>query len=156
MSKSVERFTQCFGSMLRATAKAKSQVSAYQGVDFTGLRLLSHLSVNGPSRLSDLAEELAVDPAIITRQSHALVDGGFAERRVNPTDARGTLLAITKDGVNLCEKHSDVRNAFFQEVFASWSEDEIEEFTNSVERFTQAFSEKTAVAVSQHKDNQER
>jgi len=156
MSKSVERFTQCFGSMMRATAWVKSQMSSYQGMDFTGLRLLDYLVSNGPSRLSDLADELAVDPAIITRQSHALVEGGFAERRINPADARGTLLAVNELGIELIRNHSVNRNAFFEEVFSGWSHDEINQFTNSVERFTSALNEKSAVALSLHKTKQER
>jgi DNA-binding MarR family transcriptional regulator len=152
MSKSVERFTQCFGSMMRVTAWVKSQ-SSYQGMDFTGLRLLDYLVSNGPSRLSDLADELAVDPAIITRQSQALVEGGFAERRVNPADARGTLLAINESGIELIRNHSVIRNAFFEEVFNGWSQDEINQFTNYVERFTSALNDKSAVALSRIKQN---
>ncbi len=142
--------------MLRATAKAKSQLSTYQGVDFTGLRLLAHLCSNSPSRLSDLAEELAVDPALITRQSHALLDGGFVVRTVNPMDARGSLLAVTESGEELFKNHTAIRNAFFKDVFEGWSQEEINQFTNSVERFTNALHEKSAATISQHKTKQER
>lgn len=156
MSNSVERFTQCFGSMMRSTARVKSQVSTYKGVDLTGLRLLAHLQNNGPSRMSDLAEELCVDPAIITRQSYALLEGGFVERKINPNDARGTLLVITAAGVTLSKNHSEVRNAFFSEVFADWSQEEIIQFTNSIERFTTALNEKTAGPTSELKIKQEK
>ena len=156
MAKSVERFTQTFGSMLRVTARIKSQFSNYQGVDFTGLRLLSHLKTSGPSRLSDLAEVLQVDPALITRQSHVLVDGGFAKRAINPADARGTLLEISESGIQLFENHCEVRNEFFENVFSDWSQDEINQFESSLERFTKALNEKSAAAMPQHKQKQER
>jgi DNA-binding MarR family transcriptional regulator len=156
MAKSVERFTQTFGSMLRVTARIKSQFSNYQGVDFTGLRLLGHLKTSGPSRLSDLAEVLQVDPALITRQSHVLVDGGFAKRAINPADARGTLLEISESGIQLFENHCEVRNEFFENVFSDWSQDEINQFESSLERFTKALNEKSAAAMSQHKQKQER
>ena len=156
MAKSVERFTQTFGAMLRVTARIKSQFSTYQGVDFTGLRLLGHLKTSGPSRLSDLAEALQVDPALITRQSHDLVDGGFAKRAINPADARGTLLEITDSGIQIFENHCDARNQFFTEVFADWSQEEINQLESSLDRFTKALNEKSAVAISQHKQKQER
>ncbi len=156
MSKSVEQFTQGFGSMMRATARIRSQVASFEGVDFTGLRLVSHLATNGPSRLSDLAEELLVDAAIITRQSHILVDGGFAERRINPSDARGTLLAITSAGEDLFKNHCDRRNEFFKEIFDGWSQDEIEQFSISVERFTKALNEKSTLALSKQRIKQEK
>jgi DNA-binding MarR family transcriptional regulator len=156
MAKSVERFTQTFGSMLRVTARIKSQFSNYQGVDFTGLRLLGHLKTSGPSRLSDLAEVLQVDPALITRQSHVLVDGGFAKRAINPADARGTLLEISESGLQLFANHCEVRNEFFENVFSDWSQDEINQFESSLERFTKALNEKSAEAMSQHKQKQER
>ncbi len=156
MAKSVERFIQTFGSMLRVTARIKSQFSNYQGVDFTGLRLLGHLKTSGPSRLSDLAEVLQVDPALITRQSHVLVDGGFAKRAINPADARGTLLEISESGIQLFENHCEVRNEFFENVFSDWSQDEINQFESSLERFTKALNEKSAAAMSQHKQKQER
>lgn len=156
MVKSVERFTQTFGSMLRVTARIKSQFSNYQGVDLTGLRLLGHLKTSGPSRLSDLAEVLQVDPALITRQSHVLVDGGFAKRAINPTDARGTLLEISESGIQLFENHCEVRNEFFDNVFSDWSQDEINQFESSLERFTKALNEKSAAAMPLHKQKQER
>lgn len=153
MSKSVEKFTEVFGSLLRTTSRVKSQVNHYQGIDFTGLRLLGFLNHNGPSRMSDLAEQLQVDPAIITRQSHALIDGGFVERRVNPSDARGSLLEITKAGIAISKQHNEVRCGFFQQVFDEWSQEEINQFNSYMERFTNALNEKAVVATSQQKTN---
>ncbi|MEN9692638.1 MAG: hypothetical protein RLZZ330_282 [Actinomycetota bacterium] len=156
MSKSVEKFTEVFGSLLRSTSRVKSQVSNYQGIDFTGLRLLSYLISNGPTRLSELAEKLLVDPAIITRQSHALIDGGFVIRKVNPSDARGSLLEITESGILISKQHHDVRSEFFQNVFDDWSQEEINQFNSYMERFTKALNEKAVAATSQHKIKQER
>lgn len=153
MSKSVEKFTDVFGSLLRTTSRVKSQVSNYNGIDFTGLRLLSYLITNGPSRLSELAEQLQVDPAIITRQSHALLDSGFVNRKVNPADARGSLLEITEDGVSISKQHSDFRTGFFQKVFKEWSQEEINQFNSFMERFTKALNEEAVAATVQHKIN---
>ncbi len=151
MPKSVEKFTQTFGAMIRTTGRIKSQFSNYQGVDFTGLRLLGHLNAVGPSRLSDLAEALQVDPALITRQSHLLVDGGFAKRAINPADARGTLLEITKLGTEIFAEYCEVRNGFFEDVFSDWSQSEINQFESSLERFTSALNEKSSATMSQSK-----
>lgn len=151
MAKSVEKFTQTFGTMMRTASRIKSQFSNYQSVDFTGLRLLGHLKAAGPSRLSDLAEALQVDPALITRQSHLLVEGGYATRALNPTDARGTLLEITGLGLDVFAKFCEVRNQFFEEVFSDWSQSEINQFQQSLERFTTALNEKSAATMAQRK-----
>mgnify|MGYP006268121005 CR=1 FL=1 len=144
---------------MRSTSRAKSQVSTYQGIDFTGLRLLGYLNFKGPSRLSDLAEQLQVDPALITRQSQALIESGLVIRRINPNDARGSLLEITQAGIEISKQHKQVRCDFFAQVFDEWSQDEIDQFNNYMERFTKAFNEKalansmTSKLNPQHKTN---
>lgn len=155
MSKSVESFVAAYVSMMRSTTRVRSQIASYNGVDFTGLRLLAHLISSGPSRLSDLADVLLVDPAIITRQSHALVDGGYAARKLNPNDARGTLLDVTDLGKELSKSHSDIRNAFFIDVFDGWTQTEIDEFTKLIEVFTKALNEKSVDAIHRLKNDQE-
>lgn len=156
MSKLVEPFIAAYVSMMRTTTRVRSQFATYNGVDFTGLRLLAHLIANGPSRLSDLAEELLVDPALITRQSHALVEGGFAIRKINPNDARGTLLDVTEAGRDLSKNHSETRKAFFVDVFENWSQTEIDNFTKSIELFTKSLNEKSIDAINKLKTEQEK
>lgn len=156
MSKSVEHFIDAYTSMMRSTTRIRTQIATYNGVDFTGLRLLAHLIANGPSRPSDLAEELVVDPAIITRQSQVLLESGYVTRELNPADGRTTLLVVTELGKALSKSHADIRSEFFNEVFAGWSQSEIDSFANSIEVFTKTLNEKSKDAIQRMKDNQEK
>ena len=49
-------------------------------------------------RISDDAEQLAVDLSVASRQVSALIDGGYVERAPNPKNRRGWLVETTEAG----------------------------------------------------------
>ena len=52
----------------------------------------------GPQRLGTIAQTFTLDPSTITRQVQAVVNAGLAEKAVDPSDRRATLLSLTEEG----------------------------------------------------------
>ena len=61
--------------------------------------VLSALADSGPVRLGSLADALGTTDATASRTVDVLERLQFAERRPDPDDARGVIVAATRDGV---------------------------------------------------------
>jgi len=59
---------------------------------------LAHLADHGPVRLGSLADALGTTDATASRNVDVLEREGLAERRPDPDDARGVLVAATREG----------------------------------------------------------
>ena len=68
-------------------------LSAFQSMALTAL------ADNGPVRLGFLADALGTTDATTSRNVDVLERQGLAERRPDPDDARGVIVAATDDGV---------------------------------------------------------
>jgi DNA-binding MarR family transcriptional regulator len=77
----------------------RSLVDAHQ-LTLNDVRLLDILdkSVNGSSRMGDLADELMSLPSRVTRQIRRLELQGLVTRSASPDDGRGVLASITDQG----------------------------------------------------------
>ena len=67
-------------------------LSAFQSL------LLARLADHGPARLGSLADTLGTTDATASRTVDVLERLGLAERRPDPDDARGVIVAATREG----------------------------------------------------------
>src|SRR3954451_6422059 len=78
-----------------------------------GFTALAIVHVHGPVRVSDVAQHLAVDLSVASRQVSALISAGYVEKQPDPDDARATLLSVTGDGRRVLEEsHRRMVHAF--------------------------------------------
>jgi DNA-binding MarR family transcriptional regulator len=97
------------------------------GASVPRLRLLYFIHCNGPQKMADLADELAVTPRNVT----ALVDGleadGLVRRAAHSTDRRVTLvqLACNSEGV---ERQFGAYQSSLADLFSVLTEDDQREF----------------------------
>lgn len=146
---------------IRAMHAARAQYVEQTGIERGGSYLLAHLAQAGDLRLTTLAEHLSVDPALVSRQSKALIDQGLIERVPDQGDGRASLLRITSAGREFVAANEDFKCRFFNSVFADWSEREREQFEVLLARFTDDFCQSMAelknVAPTQssHKNHKE-
>jgi DNA-binding MarR family transcriptional regulator len=82
--------------------------------------LLARLVVGGERRATDLAGEAMLDLSTVSRQVRSLVDRGLVERRPDPEDRRGTLLAATDAGRAAFDEYRRQRNEEFADLLADW------------------------------------
>ena len=124
--------------LMRQLSGLKAQVAAHSRhqVEWSSYALLLHLIQDGPMSSSALAESVCADPSTVSRQAAALVDQGLVERRPDPADRRAVQLAATDRGEALFRQMREDREAIFDTVLGDWSEEDVEQLTALLARFT--------------------
>ncbi|GAA0953299.1 MarR family transcriptional regulator [Actinocorallia libanotica] len=85
-------------SRLLVAISARSLAAVGEGVTLPQFRMLSSLSVQGPMKLSALADLLGVNPSTALRMAERLVLAQLITRRVNPRNRREILLGLAPAG----------------------------------------------------------
>jgi DNA-binding MarR family transcriptional regulator len=118
-----------------------------------GFTALAIVHVHGPVRVSEVAQRLAVDLSVASRQVSALIDAGYLDRRPDAGDRRATLVSVTDDGRRaLEESHGRMVHAFGR-VLEDWSDEDVASLAGGLERlradFTRTADGDQEVVVSQ-------
>lgn len=95
-------------------------------------------------RMSGLAEALRVDASTATRAVQRLVDAGLAERRPDPCDRRGVLVAATEQGRAIREEIMTNGRSAMQELLAGFDDTELATLADLLDRFLAAIDEMAA------------
>jgi len=72
--------------------------------------------VEGPARLSDLAQKVGIDISTLSRQVHHLEASGLVARTVVEEDRRAALLAVTDKGRDLVRRIRAAKRAAITEI----------------------------------------
>lgn len=91
-----------------------------------------------PARIGDIAERNIADASTVSRQVSHLTALGLLEKVPDPGDGRAQLVALSDEGRALLDELVVRREAWFQELLADWSEDDVEAFIGYVDRFCDA------------------
>jgi DNA-binding MarR family transcriptional regulator len=145
----VDSVTDSFIDLQRTVRRSKARLLAAAGNDVeSATHLLLHTAESeGPMRASALAASVHADLSTVSRQVGALVGRGLLERRADQRDGRACVLAVTAAGRAAIAEHERGRQAFFDEVLAGWSPDELRQFAQQMERFTAAYDRVHAARV---------
>ncbi|WP_067432728.1 MarR family winged helix-turn-helix transcriptional regulator [Nocardioides jensenii] len=97
--------------------------------------ILCLLDDEGPQRLGAIAQAFRLDPSTITRQVQTVVRLGLAEKTVDESDRRASLLTLTELGrVSLTEAR-DHRRSMLDLLLSSWTPAERDNLLSSLRRF---------------------
>jgi DNA-binding MarR family transcriptional regulator len=153
----VASVTDSFIDLQRTVRRSKARLLAAAGNDVeSATHLLLHtLQSDGPMRASALAASVHSDLSTVSRQVAALVSRGLLERRADQHDGRACVLAVTDAGRAAVAEHERGRQAFFDEVLAEWSADEVRQFAAQLERFTAAYDHVHAARVRARTSHQD-
>jgi DNA-binding MarR family transcriptional regulator len=88
-----------------------------------------------PVRVADAAEVAGINPSTMSRHAGALERMGAIERRLDPQDGRGMLLALTPKGTEAVDRMYAELDALFAELLGDWKPGELETFADLLERF---------------------
>jgi len=102
--------------------------------------ILACLRVRGPMRLSDVARDTDLEPPLVSRETRALVEGGYLRRGPHPTDGRVSIVELTEQGRHASETYRTAADAITAEVFCRWSASEIKQLAAQLERVAGEFS----------------
>nr|WP_246280572.1 MarR family transcriptional regulator [Nocardioides daedukensis] len=97
--------------------------------------ILCLLADEGPQRLGAIATTFRLDPSTITRQAQAVVRLGLAEKTVDETDRRASVLSLTEVGTKAVVEARDHRRRMLDAMLTEWSEEERTSFLDAITRF---------------------
>jgi DNA-binding MarR family transcriptional regulator len=115
-----------------------------------GFRALAVVAVEGPQRVSAVAQHLGVDLSVASRQVAALVAEGYVERARDPEDGRAQIVALTPRGRRALRDSHKRMVAAFEAVLAGWSADEVAALSAGLGRLREDF-----LGLSGHEDTDE-
>lgn len=99
---------------------------------FQGL-VLARLADGGPVRLGTLADTLGTTDATASRTVDVLERLGLAERRPDPDDARGVIVAATRDGATEIRRRRRQLERLAERALAGLSADEARRVADALE-----------------------
>jgi DNA-binding MarR family transcriptional regulator len=103
--------------------RVHERIAAHAGLrlDRSAFAVLRRIGEHRRIRLSDLAQHLGVDTSTISRQIRALEKDDLVVRRMDKSDGRVSLLALSARGERALTKLRRARLEFVSEVLAGWS-----------------------------------
>ena len=106
------------------------------GVDLsrTAQKLLWHVATEAPIRISDLARDVGMADALVSRQISALEERGLVERLASSEDRRVSLVRPTARGRAAGRKLRRAADEIFREQMSSWSAPALLELAGNLER----------------------
>jgi len=119
----------------------RNAMSEWAGVNVTDMECLRLLFIKGIATPSELARHTGLTSGATTAMLDRLEKAGFIERRPNPDDRRGTLIAPIKLAAEkVASWFESARNAQ-NELISSYSEGELEIIADAFEQFTKLWDQ---------------
>lgn len=88
----------------------------------------------GPSRVTDVAEVVALDASTVSRRISGLQDAGLVARVNDPADARAWLVEITEAGAQRLALFEQHRREALEELVSAWDPEDLTTFTQLATR----------------------
>ena len=94
--------------------------------------------LNSEDKISQaqLSKILEVNEATVTRALTRLENKKFIEKVLIEKEKRKKLVALTKEGKDVCKEIIKQQGAFKKELFEDFTEEELENFKNSIEKIS--------------------
>lgn len=125
MSKDVQAVAAGFARLMRLAQRARNRGKSYSGIDHNGFVITKLIVTGVATRATDIGHAAELDPSIVTRQVHQLIDAGLVERIPDPLDGRASLLRCTDEGREFYESHQSAKEVFYNDVFEDWKESDV-------------------------------
>jgi DNA-binding MarR family transcriptional regulator len=114
--------------------------------------ILARLMAGGERRATDLAAETFLDLSTVSRQVRSLVERGLVERRPDPDDGRGALLAVTPAGQAAFDDYRRQQDKELGVLLEDWSSSDRAELIRLLARLnddlTERYTSMTVVTAS--------
>jgi DNA-binding MarR family transcriptional regulator len=120
--------------------RRRLEAEALAGLGSQGFNALAVVHVQGPVRVSDVAEQLGVDLSVASRQVAALAAAGFVDRGTDARDRRAQLLRITASGDAALRTAHERMVAAFTEALSDWSDEDLDTLAGGLGRLRTSFA----------------
>jgi DNA-binding MarR family transcriptional regulator len=110
----------------------------HPGVEPASYPILFNL-VDGPRRVSLLADCVHSDVSTVSRQVTMLVSHGLLEKVADSQDGRAFVVSLSAEGVDLVERLKASRGDWFCRMLHDWDPSDADAFGDYLERFAASF-----------------
>lgn len=124
-----------------------------QGVTFKQCHTLLAIDDEGNTNISDLSKILNLDKSTISRTVDGLVNLSFVDRIIPEDNRRSTLISLTPKGQQLSDSINRINDTYFEEIFKTFTKDEIEIFASLFMRTSQNMLEYQISCECKNKTN---
>ena len=119
----------------------RNAMSEWAGVNATDMECLRLLFLKGIATPSELARHTGLTSGATTAMLDRLEKAGLIERRPNPNDRRGTLIAPAQSGTKKAASWFESARRAQDALISSYSEKELEIISDVFERFTKLWDD---------------
>ena len=139
--KDLQRVEEAVESLARMIQRQKPAAmrAARAAVDLsrTAQKLLWHVTTEAPIRISDLARDVGMSDAVVSRQVSALEEEGLVERRTSTEDGRVAFVRPTAQGRAIGRRLRRAADAIFHEQMEDWTARDLGALAEHLERLVQ-------------------
>jgi len=121
----------------------RNAMSEWSGVNVTDMECLRLLFLKGIATPSELARHTGLTSGATTAMLDRLEKAGLIERRPNPDDRRGTLIAPVKSSSENVASWFESARIAQDKLISSYSESELEIIADVFERFTKLWDDES-------------
>ncbi len=114
----------------------RNAISEWAGLNVTDMECLRLLFIKGIATPTELSRHTGLTSGATTAMLDRLEKAGLIERRPNPNDRRGTLIAPTPSSAEKAASWFELARNAQDELISSYSESELEIISDVFERFT--------------------
>ncbi len=119
----------------------RNAVSEWAGLNVTDMECLRLLFLKGTASPSELAKHTGLTSGATTAMLDRLENAGLIERRPNPDDRRGTLIAAAESSADKAASWFESARKAQDDLISSYSEDDLEIISDVFERFTKLWDD---------------
>ncbi len=119
----------------------RNAVSEWAGLNVTDMECLRLLFLKGVASPSELARHTGLTSGATTAMLDRLEKAGLIERRPNPDDRRGTLIAPAESSAEKAASWFESARKAQDELISSYSEEELEIISDVFERFAKLWDQ---------------
>ena len=94
--------------------------------------------VDGPRRVSALAELVHSDASTVSRQTSSLAQHGLLVKLPDPEDGRASMLSLTDEGAELVARLGQLRGEWFKDMLQGWDPRDVAHFSLCLDRLSQS------------------
>lgn len=106
------------------------------GLSLPNMHTIEILGIFGDMRMKELASKIGVTTGTLTITIDKLEKKGLVKRIPNPSDRRSFMISLTEKGLQMHKEHTKAHKNMTLECSKGFSETEIEQFLDFINRFT--------------------
>ncbi|HMS00562.1 MAG TPA: MarR family transcriptional regulator [Anaerolineales bacterium] len=122
----------------------RNAVSEWAGVNVTDMECLRLLFLKGSASPSEISKHTGLTSGATTAMLDRLEKAGLIERKPNPNDRRGTLVAPAESSAEKAASWFESARTAQDKLISNYSENELEIISDIFERFTKLWDDERA------------